>query len=598
MNWLTYCLSAAVLYAFSFTYYAVISKGLGHKAFYLQMRRFLPCALLACLPAALADTMLLAPPLMPTLLVGLSWMLAYPTFYCLTNRKSAVFFNWPYDFVFGFYLIAILSALQLLCFHYGFTGTGAALLATLEVLFLVIPVLQAVYYRIYGVCVSEAGLMATQQTDYNETLEFLKAFGFLALTAVVVTPLLFLACFYTLNLGTAQLLGLQQMGWLSTGLLVLLIFALSHYLYKSVFKRMGLIELFFDVKDYFHSAQAYETTHQERFASLQVDTANLPQGAAPHTIIVVIGESASRDHMSLFSAYPRDTTPWLTSQAHTEEFFLFPHAYACWHQTIPVIERALTEANQYNELPFNQACSVLDLAKKAGYTTSWFSNQGHLGCADTQVTLIANTADNAKWTQQELNKVQYDEALLDYVRTVDPTHNNFIILHLMGSHDNFQTRYPAEFTKWGTPGKYHLLDNYDNSLAYTDALLQQIKDYAQEHLGLAALVYFSDHATIPDKRRQPNFSDFALVRIPMFVYIAKAYQALIPVAAQTLRKNTGAYFTNDLIYDLVGSLLGVTSNRQVAAQSIASPAYKFTRETLTTNLGKTPLTDDHTDDKL
>ena len=165
----------------------------------------------------------------------------------------------------------------------------------------------------------------------------------------------------------------------------------------------------------------------------------------------------------------------------------------------------------------------------------------------------------------------------------------------MGSHDNFQTRYPEEFTIWGTPGKYHLIDNYDNSLAYTDYLLKEIYTYATEHLNLQGLVYFSDHSTIPDKRRQPDFTDFLTVRIPMFVYLSDNYQKAHPDVSLALRKHENSYWTNDLTYDLVCGILKVQSPNYDATQSLASSEYRFSRENLTTLLGEMPLTADQTE---
>ena len=89
------------------------------------------------------------------------------------------------------------------------------------------------------------------------------------------------------------------------------------------------------------------------------------------------------------------------------------------------------------------------MAHKLGYRVHWYSNQGHLGTFDTPISLVAETADVAKWTHQEVGKVQYDASLLDFLDEVDPTKNNFVVLHLIGSHFNFINRYPREFTRWG-----------------------------------------------------------------------------------------------------------------------------------------------------
>ena len=165
----------------------------------------------------------------------------------------------------------------------------------------------------------------------------------------------------------------------------------------------------------------------------------------------------------------------------------------------------------------------------------------------------------------------------------------------MGSHDNFQTRYPEKFTIWGTAGKYDLIDNYDNSLAYTDHLLKEIYTYATEHLNLQSLVYFSDHSTIPDKRRQPAFTDFLTVRIPMFVYLANTYQKIHPDISNALRNHENAFWTNDLLYDLICGILSIKSTNYDETQSLASLNYRFSIANLTTLLGKLPLSADKTD---
>ena len=96
--------------------------------------------------------------------------------------------------------------------------------------------------------------------------------------------------------------------------------------------------------------------------------------------------------------------------------------------------------------------------------------------------------------------MQYDESLLPSLKELDSTKNNFLVIHLKGSHFNFLNRYPESFTKFGTAGKYELELNYANSIAYTDSVLEQIFNYAKDNLNLQAMVYFSDHATVPRQK--------------------------------------------------------------------------------------------------
>ena len=139
------------------------------------------------------------------------------------------------------------------------------------------------------------------------------------------------------------------------------------------------------------------------------------------------------------------------------DYFLFNFSGVQFHYTM-------------SHKKFYDACSIIDIAHAAGYKVHWYSNQGHLGSADTPVTLIANTADVAKWTKQELNQVQYDESLLPYLDELDPEKNNFLIVHLKGNHFNFLNRFPESFTKFGTQGKYDLEVNYADSMVLSIVL--------------------------------------------------------------------------------------------------------------------------------
>lgn len=154
-----------------------------------------------------------------------------------------------------------------------------------------------------------------------------------------------------------------------------------------------------------------------------------------------------------------DTTPWLREQKNNPDFIVFKNAYTSRVNTVLSLERALTEKNQYNSLEFRQSATIIDIAKKAGYYTGWYSNQGTTDEADTPITIVGKTADTKKWTNQDLNTLQYDGTLLNYLKEVNPSKNNFIVLHFMGSHDNYQNRYPVKFAKWGDLAKtsHHLI---------------------------------------------------------------------------------------------------------------------------------------------
>lgn len=580
----TYLITVLVLYLFSYIYYLKISHGLGNKATYLQMRRFVPCAILAVLPAALASLPLSSPLFVIPAIIAVLWILTYPTLYFISNHKVSSDFEFHFEAVMGLYFIAWISSLGILAQQVSWLAIPATIFITLaEILMLAIPVAQLIYYGLYKACINENGMEMIQETHYNEIIEYIKSMPLMLNIAAFFGSILITLIVLFFNY--QELIISQSTPIINLAVIAAVAIFLSTYLWKKkhgVFIRTAIVEFYLDVKEYLATNLQYTQNMQERISKLQVTT--LDKSTKPHTILLIIGESESRDYMKAFNKdYPLETTPWLSEMEQSKNFILFPNAFSIGANTVLAVSNALTEINQYNDKKFYESCSIIDIAHAAGYKVHWYSNQGHLGSADTPVTLIANTADVAKWTKQELNQVQYDESLLPYLQELNPTQNNFLVVHLKGSHFNFLNRYPESFTKFGTPGKYELELNYANSVAYTDYVLEKIFSYAKQNLNLQAMVYFSDHATVPDKRRSPNFEGLASVRIPLFTYFADEYIAEHKMTYATLKQHENYYWTNDLAYELLCSILSIKSNCFDEENSLASEKFRFKREDLRTN---------------
>jgi heptose-I-phosphate ethanolaminephosphotransferase len=261
---------------------------------------------------------------------------------------------------------------------------------------------------------------------------------------------------------------------------------------------------------------------------------------------------------------------------------------------VQVLEKALTEFNQYDKGEFFASCSIIDIAHKLGMKVHWYSNQGYVGDVDTPVTLVANTADVAKWTLQEKRnkKTPYDEVLLDFLGEVDPDNNNLLVLHLKGNHFNFINRYPAEKRVWGSPDKIDGVTEYNNSLHYTDDVIRQFYEYGRKHLNMQAMIYMSDHGCTPTKSRRRNPYDFVNSRIPMMTWFSDEYIAKHPWRIEALKKNCNKYWTNDLFYELFCGVLDIKSEHFKEENSLASEQYRHTKETLSIMEGEIKLTED------
>jgi heptose-I-phosphate ethanolaminephosphotransferase len=594
---LYFAICALVVYAFLYGFYLLMSVGIPDKTIYLQLRRYIPCAIAVAVAMTFWHrAQLPLRKLLPHALVAIAWVVVFPLCTWITFHLNTSFIDDPYDVAFGAYLFACTVCLRLLMLHYCNNTiqqkSDAFFFGLVHTLLLVIPIAQIIYFFSYQAPLTEAGAMAVIQTDPKEAREFImQNYGMAGVVAFILLWLIILYVFYKFNF--VEKLHLEVLPKILVASLV--IFVATGWYCHHIFEDTGVMNKYLNAKNYFEMSALFNDYHQKNFDNLVV-TKPEKTFSKPSTIIMVIGESATRFYMSAYGYKDYDTTPWMRTMSAEPEFILFKHAYTSWGQTVPSLERALTEKNQYNDKEFNQSVTILDLAKKAGYTTYWFSAQGTMGGADTPITIVAKTADHTGWLEDSLantNAMKYDGDLLSFLKTVDPSRNNFIILHIMGSHDNYINRYPPEFTKWGTPNVYDMGLNYDNSLAYTDKFLEDVYTYGKQNLNLQAMLYFSDHGANPLHKRQPDTSEFVALRIPLFLYLSKEYMSLYPDTAKTLRSHADSYFTNDLVYEMVAGILNIKSAHYDESNSLASPKYKYTRSTLVTRLGKTRIDSDN-----
>ncbi|MBR1646883.1 MAG: phosphoethanolamine transferase [Selenomonadaceae bacterium] len=529
-----------------------------------------------------------------------------------------------YDFAVGTAIFICLTGTGILLASTKKFSIAAAAMCVLNFICWTVPLVEIVYYCMTWHCLSPASLMALYMTNWHEAGEFLLAMlGLPVLAAISLTLGFLLRLSYKAHKKFLSTFEFDTEKISAAAIVVVGSFsALIYYAPQT-----SMANLWNTVADYAAQNQRYSEGRDERLAEMKISETNHPKG----TVIFVIGESASRTYMHAYNKnFPFDDTPWLEKQLgiRNEElgietlpanaklnedykvtadntpnltpadgkFIIFDNVYASWTQTVPVLQRALTEQSQYNDKEFFDSVSIVDAAKKAGYKTYWFSNQGRYGEFDSAITLVAKTADVSDWTDDAFDFSELeDEILLKFLDRVDPNENNFIVLHLMGSHIYYNSRYPRRFKKWVTrdgTGMMLAAPSYANSILYTDFVLSKIFDYAKANLNLQAMIYFSDHGEDLEISHNPDVFRFEMLRVPMFIYLSPEYEKIFPDKVSTLENRREEYFTNDMFYDTFCGLINAPSNKYDSRQDFSSSEYKFTRETLTTMLGQHKLTED------
>lgn len=527
---------------------------------------------------------------LPPAIIAFGWIVTGPYLsYITLIHTNTIYLNNIYDIYTGLYLFPILFCLNMVARQFLKRVPGAVIMTIAQFVSFFVIMLQWVYFALYHSSITTSGALIIFQTGPAETLEFFHSLGILKVSCIVVFIVTMIGCLFWINYNQESLPKTHLYRKVLPLLSLLIILPSAGALGDEIFPECFPIRTFLDTHDYMQRSALYAENHSSKFDALQA--VQLNPADYPNTVIVVIGESETRTLMNAYNPKHVSNTPWLTAQKRNPHFTLFTNAYSCVWYTVPVLEHALTESNFYNDKPFNQSISIIDMAKKAGYKTYWFSNQGSVGVADTPITLVANTADVSEWVDRDLKESTHDDALLQFLQRIDPNEKNFVVLHIMGSHIEYRNRYPAEFQKFND-GTVNQAADFDNTVLYTDWFLSQVYDYARKNLNLDAMVYFSDHGSDPDVGRAPDGNSFKVLRIPMFCYLSDGYQRRNPQVAETIQSHADSYFTNDLEYEFICGLLNMESPNYDPSFSLASPQWHLGKADLVTRFGKTHLTED------
>ncbi len=431
-------------------------------------------------------------------------------------------------------------------------------------------------------------VIAIWQTNFKELVEYIISYTNLTNFTLLFTSL---AVIYFLFLRTAgNRIKLKNK---KTALLLVLLIAINGLMYDAaVTNSISMVyhNAFKIVKEY----RTFKHTKQQRkenpaVAGLLKNVSSTAKNCNKGIYVLVIGESHNRDYMSAYG-YPRENTPWLTQLNKNGECLLFTHAFSCHTQTIPALSYALTAKNQYNTTKLSDALSLLEIAKAAGYETVWLSNQVKYGMWDTPVSVIAAEADQQVWLNECTGNTTitsvYDGELAKTLDTIKLKDNMLIIIHLMGSHINYDQRYPKEYNRFGTHTDEAA---YCNSVLYTDNVLKNIYEKTAALPHFKAMVYFSDHASVPKDKLDHDSARFvsSMTHIPMFICLSEEYTKQNHGKTERLKTARDLCFTNDLIFNLMLSLMGIELPQIYEKQNdILSPAYNAKQERFRTSHGE------------
>jgi heptose-I-phosphate ethanolaminephosphotransferase len=288
------------------------------------------------------------------------------------------------------------------------------------------------------------------------------------------------------------------------------------------------------------------------------------------TIIVIFGESFSKLHSELYG-YDKPTNPRLSSIPDSL-LHIFYNVHSPATDTRASFCTFMTTSDTVDIPDCFKCPNVIEIVKKAGYSTSWVSNQKERGVYDNKISLFAHLCDTVVWTTTPslASKIGYDEDVLPLLLYNKEKSVNFI--HLYGSHTRYVERYPKSFATF-TEKDYQKypsnqrkkISEYDNSILYNDSIVYSILNFYSSKD--AIVLYFSDHAldlyyTDKEYCGYAHLNDEKSVyygeQIPFMVYTSELFRRNHKSTVTMIENSVNESFsTTDFPYILM-QIIGVT----------------------------------------
>ncbi len=304
-------------------------------------------------------------------------------------------------------------------------------------------------------------------------------------------------------------------------------------------------------------------------------------------LVIVLGESTNREHMQLYG-YNRETTPLLGN--FKDSLLVYNDIISTDVLTVKALPKMLlsSSSNHNGEGRIN----LISFFNTLGYKTYWLSNQRPISFHDNVISLIASHANYFKFYNHsiEKNAESLDEVMLPkYATILKEPGKKVVVLRLLGTHFNYDKRYPESFEKFkindSNPKKQNIINSYDNAVLYNDYIVYTLIEELRKVNSKSALLYLSDHGeNLYDEgtdffgRNEERLTK-SMFNIPFLVWTSKDFQLPKDFEYVPNRK-----FMTDHVYESTAHFFGVKHKDMDFSNSIFSKTFKERKRIVVNNI--------------
>lgn len=454
-------------------------------------------------------------------------------------------------------------------------------------LLLIIGGFSAYFVNSLGVLISADQIQNMMQTDVSEVSDLLSLRFVLWAVLMVLLPILLLSWIKIKPQARSKVL-LNKL--LSAGASVVVILSLLFVFYvdyAAIFREhrdiKGMISpqnAIASTYSYFHKKAPKKDLPLIRYGedAHRIEVTSAQQ--LPKLMLLVVGETARAESFSL-NGYARNTNPALSAQTDLINFDQVSSCGTATAVSLPCMFSGMPR-QQYDEGLASHREGLLDLAQRAGYKVTWIdNNSGCKGVCDRVENYVIPPAIKQKWCNGDgecLDGILVD-SVQDYLAKIPANDRSprLIVLHQVGSHGPaYYKRAPKEFQPFQPScdsnaiqgcSKQQLLNVYDNTIFYTDHVLNQLIEVLkkQDHYR-TGFWYLSDHGESTGERGMYlHGAPYAIApsqqtHIPMMVWFSKPWQQSELSQVNCLAQQRSTKLSHDNLFPSLLSLLDVKSS--------------------------------------
>lgn len=436
------------------------------------------------------------------------------------------------------------------------------------IVYFLIGIIEISHWVILKGPVTITSFMVLANTNYNEAVEFMDLKSSFWLLILIPYSILFVLTYR--NPPTVS--NSKKKSYAIIFLALVAIAFISENAINGRFVRKGVPQIANVTCSFFEKMTLYKEAMQEK--SPKKIKINSNGTSNQQTFVLIIGESCSRRHMSIYGS-KRITNPKLSKR---KDIFKYTDVVSPYSTTLNSVLAIMSNADLENRIDFDKSIDLIDVFHSAGFKTYWISNQSPIGIWDNLITVLAKKSDHSKFVNISSNSSfeathssSYDSKLFNPFKAVlnEKVDKKFIVLHLMGSHSSYSKRYPSDFNVFkGKNSKEETIAEYDNSVLYNDFIVDSLFNILKSNTTLqnnaiSSAIYLSDHGENVYDTNDRAGHDYANempqvnVEIPFLVWLSPSYIYNNAAKTEIIKTNIDQPFVADNLFHAIMDLNGI-----------------------------------------